>query len=47
MKEQIIENIAFETGQEQFLQIIINSISDFVNLKDKDGRWLFANQAAI
>ncbi|WCN37298.1 ATP-binding protein [Aneurinibacillus uraniidurans] len=47
MKERIIENIASETGQEQFLQIIMNSIPDFVNLKDKDGRWLFANQAAI
>lgn len=47
MKERIIENIASEMGQEQFLQIIINSIPDFMNLKDKDGCWLFANQAAI
>lgn len=47
MKKWIIEQIVSETQQEQLLHTIIDSIPDFVNLKDKDGRWLFANRAAL
>ncbi|MMZ54156.1 Sporulation kinase E [compost metagenome] len=47
IKKWIVEKHVSEKQQECLLSLIINSIPDFVNLKDKDGRWLFANHAAI